>query len=192
MMRIMIVGHHAQSSGDFSLNDLPGGAGRMDVLCRAISSSLFLSHGMRRDVEVILILLGPPEPPVTVMFSGEKVRYLNPDERSAGSLLKKALALPRGDEFRESTKGVFVRRGGLERVLNEYPFAVLDEEGEDLRKARNLPANYLLSDHLNFTDKELELVSKCRKFSVSPLTLHADHAITLMLNEHDRRSAGWT
>jgi tRNA (pseudouridine54-N1)-methyltransferase len=117
MIRIAVVGHRAQSSGDFSLNDLPGGAGRMDLLCRAVSSSLFLSHGMRRDVEVTLILLGPPEPPVTVMVSGEKVRYLNPDERSAGSLLKKALALPRGNEFRESTRGVFVRQGGLERLI---------------------------------------------------------------------------
>jgi tRNA (pseudouridine54-N1)-methyltransferase len=192
MIRIAVVGHRAQSSGDFSLNDLPGGAGRMDLLCRAVSSSLFLSHGMRRDVEVILILLGPPEPPVTVMFSGEKVRYLNPDERSAGSLLKKALALPRGTAFRESTRGVFVRQGGLERLIAEYPFAVLDEAGEDLRKAAFLPENYLLSDHLDFTREERELVSGCPKFSVGPLALHADHAITLMLNEHDRRSGGWT
>jgi tRNA (pseudouridine54-N1)-methyltransferase len=192
MIRIAVVGHRAQSSGDFSLNDLPGGAGRMDLLCRAVSSSLFLSHGMRRDVEVTLILLGPPEPPVTVMVSGEKVRYLNPDERSAGSLLKKALALPRGNEFRESTRGVFVRQGGLERLIAEHHFAVLDEAGEDLRKAAGLPENYLLSDHLNFTGEELELVSGCPKFSVGPLALHADHAITLMLNELDRRSAGWT
>ncbi len=192
MIRIAVVGHRAQSSGDFSLNDLPGGAGRMDLLCRAVSSSLFLSHGMRRDVEVTLILLGPPEPPVTVMFSGEKVRYLNPDERSAGSLLKKALALPRGTAFRESTRGVFVRQGGLERLIAEYPFAVLDEAGEDLRKAAFLPENYLLSDHLDFTGEELELVSGCPKFSVGPLALHADHAITLMLNEHDRRRGEWT
>jgi len=192
MIRIAVVGHRAQSSGDFSLNDLPGGAGRMDVLCRAVSSSLFLSHGMRRDVEVTLIFLGPPEPPVTVMFSGENVRYLNPDERSAGSLLKKALTLPRGDEFRESTKGIFVRRGGLKRLLTEHPFAVLDEEGKDVRKVAMLPENYLLSDHLNFTDEEIKLVSGCPKFSVGPLPLHVDHAITLMLNEHDRRSAGWT
>ncbi len=192
MIRIVVIGHRAQSSGDFSLNDLPGGAGRMDLLCRAVSSSLFLSHSMRRDVEVFLILLGPPEPPITVRFSGEKVRYLNPDERSAGSLLKKALALPRGSEFRESTPGVFIRKGGLERLLPEHPFVVLDEAGEDLRKASRLPENYLLSDHLDFTGEERALVSGLPKFSVGPIALHADHAITLMLNEHDRRRAGWT
>ena len=51
------------------------------------------------------------------MFSGEKVRSLNPDERSAGALIKKALEIPVGEEFRESTRGVYVRRGGLSRLL---------------------------------------------------------------------------
>jgi len=192
MKRIAVLGHHATNSGDFSLNDLPGGAGRMDVLCRCVSSSLFLSHGMRRDVEVYLVLLGPPRPPVTLLFSGERIRSLNPDERSAGSLIKMALAIPRGDEFRESTPGVAVRRGGLARLLAEHPFSVLDEGGVDLRKAAEIPENVLLSDHLNFTEEEAELVSGCPAYSVGPLSLHANCAISLLLNEHDRRSAGWT
>ena len=192
MKRIAVLGHHAISSGDFSVNDLAGGAGRMDILCRCVSASLFLSHGMRRDVEVYLVLLGPPRPPVTLRFSGEQIRSLNPDERSAGSLIKKALAIPRGDEFRESTPGVAVRRGGLARLLMEHRFSVLDETGADLRKAAELPENVLLSDHLNFTEEEAELVSGCRSFSVGPLSLHANCAISLLLNEHDRRNAGWT
>jgi len=192
MKRICVLGHHATSSGDFSLNDLPGGAGRMDILCRCVSSSLFLSHGMRRDVEVYLVLLGPPRPPVTLCFSGDQIRSLNPDERSAASLIKKALSIPRGDQFRESTPGVAVRRGGLAGLLAEHPFAVLHEDGEDLQKAAVLPENVLLSDHLNFTEEEAELVSGCPSFSVGPLSLHANSAITLLLNEHDRRNAGWT
>ncbi|NYT06660.1 MAG: tRNA (pseudouridine(54)-N(1))-methyltransferase TrmY [Methanomicrobiales archaeon] len=192
MKRICVIGHHAPSSGDFSLNDLAGGAGRMDVLCRCVSSALFLSHGIRRDVEVYLILLGPPRPPVTLRFSGEEIRSLNPDERSTASLIRKALSLPRGDVFRESTPGLAVRRGGLAELLADHPFAVLHENGTDLRKAGSLPENVLLSDHLNFTADEEEIVSGCPAFSVGPLSLHANAAISLLLNEHDRRSAGWT
>jgi tRNA (pseudouridine54-N1)-methyltransferase len=192
MIRFAALGHLVPTSGDFSLNDLPGGAGRMDVLCRCVTASLFLSHGIRRDAEVFLILLGQPDPPATVLFSGEKVRYLNPDERSAASLIRKSLSLPRGPEFRESTPGVFVRRGGLEELLAQYPFALLDESGTDVRKADFLSGNYMVSDHLNLTSGERELVRDLPLISVGPLSLHADHAITVLLNESDRRAAGWT
>jgi tRNA (pseudouridine54-N1)-methyltransferase len=164
----------------------------MDVLCRCVTASLFLSHGMRRDVEVFLVLLGPPDPPATVLFSGEKVRYLNPDERSSASLIQKALTLPRGPEFRESTPGVFVRAGGLPELLEEYSFTLLDESGEDVRHFGTLPGSYLLSDHLNLTDGEQELAGNLPVLSVGPLPLHADQAITVLLNETDRRGAGWT
>ncbi|MBT8507124.1 tRNA (pseudouridine-N1)-methyltransferase [Methanomicrobiaceae archaeon CYW5] len=187
MKRFIIVGHKASTSGDFSLNDMPGGAGRMDVLCRCVNSSLFLSHDLRRDVECYLVLQGEPDPPKTILFSGERVRYLNPDERSAGSLIKKALAATCRDEFSESTKGVYVRRGGLDRLLSEFQVALLDENGEDIRTMAELPDAYLLSDHMNFAEEEEALIQDVQKVSVGPKILHADHTITIMLNEMDRR-----
>jgi tRNA (pseudouridine54-N1)-methyltransferase len=185
-----IIGHLAATTGNFNLNDMPGGAGRMDVLCRSVNASLFLSHDLRRDVTVYLVLLGGSDAPKTIMFSGEKVRSLNPDERSAGALIKKALELPVGEEFRESTRGVYVRRGGLSRLLQEHPFAVLDEAGEDISKVTAFPEAFLLSDHLNFTPEELDLTINCRKYSVGPKILHADHTITVLLNVLDRRNVG--
>jgi tRNA (pseudouridine54-N1)-methyltransferase len=191
MTRFAVLGHLAHTAGDFSLNDMPGGAGRMDILCRCVNTALFLSHGMRRDVEVFLILLGPPNPPRTILFSGEKVRYLSPDERSAGSLIKKALNLPAGDEFRESTPGVYIRRGGLRELFAEYPFVLLDDSGTDVRIASSLPGNYLLSDHVNLTEEEIKETGELPVYSVGPKALHADHAITVLLNEIDRRAEGW-
>jgi tRNA (pseudouridine54-N1)-methyltransferase len=185
-----IIGHLAATTGGFNLNDMPGGAGRMDVLCRSVNASLFLSHDLRRDVTVYLVLLGGTDAPKTIMFSGEKVRSLNPDERSAGALIKKALELPVGEEFRESTRGVYVRRGGLSRLLEEHSFAVLDEGGEDILTVTDIPEAFLLSDHLNFTPEELDLTKNCRKYSVGPKILHADHTITLLLNVLDRRNMG--
>jgi len=187
MRRFIVIGHKALTSGDFSLNDMPGSAGRMDVLCRCVTSSLFLSHDLRRDVECYLVLLGEPQPPKTIMFSGERVRYLNPDERSAGSLIKKALSTACGDEFIESTKGVYIRRGGLERLLSEFKMALLDEKGEDIRTTDELPDAYLLSDHMNFSEEEEDIIRDLQKVSVGPKILHADHTITIMLNEMDRR-----
>lgn len=191
MLRLAVVGHVARTAGDFNLSDMPGGAGRMDILCRCISASFFLSHEFRRDVECYLVLLGEPDPPKIVRFSGEKLRYLSPDERSAGSLIKKALALPVGEEFRESTPGVEVRRGGLGDLTGEFPFAVLDENGRDIRGVKELPGNYVLSDHQDFTTAETELLAGRMRISVGPIPLHADHTITILHNEMDRRCAGW-
>ena len=184
-----VIGHLAATSGTFNLNDMPGGAGRMDVLCRSVNASLFLSHDLRRDVTVYLVLLGGTDAPKTIMFSGEKVRSLNPDERSAGALIKKALEIPVGEEFRESTRGVFVRRGGLSRLLGEHTFAVLDEGGEDIATVGAFPEAFLLSDHQDFSEEDLGLTKNCPRYSVGPKILHAEHTITVLLNVLDRRSA---
>jgi tRNA (pseudouridine54-N1)-methyltransferase len=185
-----VIGHLAKTTGDFTLNDMPGGAGRMDVLCRCVNTSLFLSHDLRRDVTIYLVLLGGTDSPKTVMVSGEKVRYLSPDERSAGSLIKKALEIPVSDEFRESTKGVFVRRGGLDRLLGEHEFSVLDEKGMDSAGVEDLPDAFVLSDHMDFSPEEQEMMKDLPRYSVGPRVLHADHTITVLLNGIDRRKAG--
>lgn len=120
------------------------------------------------------------------------MRHLSPDERSSGALIKKALSIPPcGTEFRESTPpGVYVRRGGLARLLTEIPFAVLDEAGgEDVRTAPALPENYLLSDHHNFAPEEEALIAGSQRYSVGPRSLHGDHAITVLQNEIDRRES---
>ncbi len=189
MKRFAVVGHLAATSGTFSLNDLAGSGGRMDVLCRCINSSFFLSHDLRRDVECYLVLCGEPGPEKTVLFRGSTVRYLSPDARSSAALIKKALSIPCGDEFRESTPGIYVRRGGLARLLAGIPFAVLDEAGEDVRTVPALPEAYLLSDHHNFTAEEEALIADYSRYSVGPRSLHADHTITVLLNEMDRRES---
>ncbi len=190
MTSFAIVGHLARTDGDFSLNDLPG-AGRMDVLCRCVNASLFLSHDLRRDVDCYLVLRGEPKSPKTVLFRGSEIRSLSPDERSAGALIKKGLSIPCGSEFREAAPGVYVRTAGLERLFTEHAFAVLDEKGTDIRTVPGIPEGYLLSDHQNFSDDEEILIKDTSRYSVGPACLHADHTITVISNEIDRRKNGW-
>lgn len=186
MPRFAIVGHKATTTPDFSLNDMPGAAGRMEVLCRCVNTSFFLSHDLRRDIECYLILKGG-ETEKTLRFSGDTVRSLNPDERSAGALIKKGLSTAAEPEFRKAADGVAIRAGGLAEILAEFSFAVLDENGEDIRSAAVLPENYILSDHMNFTEEEAALLADLTRYSVGPRVLHADHTITVILNEFDRR-----
>lgn len=192
MRTFVIVGHKAVTSPKFSLNDLPGAAGRMDILARCINASLFLSHDLRRDVDTYAILLGEPNPPVTVRFNGEKVRYLSPDERSAAALIKKALekGAPSSGED-ESTPGVYVSKRSFEDVIGGLGNIVyLHEEGEDFRKVElKGDETFVLSDHQNLTPEEEAVLEKkgAKKVSLGKRLYHADHCIIVVNHGIDLR-----
>lgn len=193
MISFLIIGHTASTDASFSLNDLPGAGGRMDLLCRAIGSSLFLSHGIRQNITCDILLLGRPHPGRIIRFSGNEIRNLSPDERNIASFIKKGLAIPAGKKFREAGPGLSCRTGTLADMLTEQKYAVLDESGIDIRKVpdEDLPKNFLLSDNQNFSDDEKNCTAHLPCFSLGPAIVHADHAITLLLNEIDRRESGW-
>ncbi|MCG7849882.1 MAG: tRNA (pseudouridine(54)-N(1))-methyltransferase TrmY [ANME-2 cluster archaeon] len=212
MREFIVVGHKAVTDGQFSLNDLPGSAGRMDILCRCVNSALFLSHDLRRDVVIYLVLLGEPGPPKIIKFIGQDVRYLNPDERSSGSLIKKALELKARIRWKESTPGVWVRQGDLEDLLAELninsdenvngsvdegtdnKLYYLHEDGTDIRDKMEgtLPqrATFILGDHVGMTpDEEHKIMDAgTQSINVGPLSLHADHCIIVVNNELDRKN----
>jgi len=192
MRSFAVVGHLAPTGDGFTLDDLPGSAGRMDLLCRCVTAALALSHGIRRDAEIHLLLLGPPSPPKEVLIRGDSVRSLSPDERSTAALIRRALALPVGEAFRESTPGILARRGGLAGLVAGGGYAVLSEKGKDARAGKDLPSGVILSDHLDFTPEEEELMAGLPCLSVGPRVLQADQAITVLQNELDRREAGWS
>lgn len=165
----------------------------MDIIARCINASLFLSHGMRRDVETFAVLLGEPNPPVTIMVSGEKVRYLSPDERSPAALIKKALekgAPAAGEE--ESTPGIYISKKNFSELIEGMDNLIyLHEEGEDIKNV-TLTGNetFVLSDHQNLTPEEEAALEKkgAKKVSLGSVLYHADHCIVIVNHELDRRN----
>ena len=79
------------SSGSIFLRDLK--SNRVDLCCRIITSSLFISHGTRRNTTVALQLAPhySTEFSATVIFDGDRVRHVKPDEQCIATLLRKAL-----------------------------------------------------------------------------------------------------
>lgn len=192
MRDFVVVGHLAKTNPDFSLEDIPGTSGRIDILCRCINSAFFLSHGLRRDVRCFLVLLGGSAPK-TVRLDGETVRHLNPDERTTAALLKKALALEAGPDWTRSTPGISVRTGDLSSLLKTLladgaGLYYLREDGRDIRDGLSGEGVYVLGDHLGMTPDEEAMLEGmgARVLSVGPASLHADHCIILINNELDR------
>lgn len=195
-MRIFIVlGHRATVEPGFSLNDIPGSAGRLDVLCRCVNSAFCLSHDLRRDTELYLVL----QDQVTLRFVGSRLRHLNPDERSTAALIQRALQRRGQLEERaelESTPGIFISHRGLQAVLQEArgrasQLFLLHEGGSPLRQAELAPeGGFVLSDHLDFLPRELGLMGDLPRLSLGPKSLHADHCIIIVHNELDLRYGG--
>ena len=194
MKRFVVVGHRAATSGDFKLDDMAGGAGRLDILLRCINSALFLSHGIRRDAEIYLVLLGEPNPPRTIRINGGEVRYLNPDERSTGALVRNALLKKLDDEEIRSSPGIYVSKRSFEQVLQDLApisrLVYLKEDGKDVRE-QDLDGDvtFIISDHQDLREDEERLLMERSPLTVTlgPTSYHADYCITIMLNELDRR-----
>ena len=193
MIRFVIAGHRATASGDFKLDDIAGGAGRLDVLVRCVNSAFFLSHSIRTDVELFLVLQGGASAPKTVRFSGNELKYLNPDERSTASLIRNALLKKLGDGEVRSSPGVYVSKRSFSEVMDELrttPVVYLKEDGTDAREF-SFPEDvtFVLGDDRDLTQEEEECVLKASpsRICLGPLSLHADHCVIVVHNELDRQ-----
>jgi tRNA (pseudouridine54-N1)-methyltransferase len=193
MRRFVVIGHRAVTSGDFKLDDLAGGTGRLDVLLRCINSAFFLSHNIRRDTEIHLILQGPPHPPKTVRLVGSELKYLNPDERSTAALVRNALLQKVAAEER-SSPGIYVSNRSYRDVLSLVPkgeqIVYLREDGTDVREfGFEQDVTFVLGDDQDLTLEEEGMLLKYEPkiISLGPASYHADHCISIVNNELDRR-----
>ncbi len=191
MRQFLILGHDAPTDDDFSLDDVAGGAGRLDVLCRCVNSAFFLSHGLRDDVRVHLVL----DDAYTVRFEGSDLRHLNPDERSTAARIRDALSQREeavGHMPAETSPGVSLYRMGFEETFEaaagDAAVVHLHEDGDPVVDVEP-PADplFVLSDHNDFTESEAAVLRDAadRRVRLGPERLHADHAITVAHNYLD-------
>lgn len=199
MRRFVVVGQKALASPDFSLNDLPGTSGRLDVLARCMRAALLVSHGLRADTILYLVLLGGPEAPRVLRFDGSAVKFLRPDERALATLVQKSLVLARETEQAEGfamvKPGIAVARGGLEAALDDLPanatLYLLDAPGTDIRDVvlEREPV-FVVGDHLGLDALARALLDTrgASPISLGPRQIHAEDAIAVVSNELDRGS----
>jgi tRNA (pseudouridine54-N1)-methyltransferase len=199
MRRFLILAHRVPVGGLFTLNDLAGGAGRMDEVARAVSTAFTLSNDLRRDTELTVLFVAEPPPAARrIDLNGARLRYLNPDERSTAALLKNALVRSRGFHRPiESSPGLTVAPVDPAAALGEFvqrPGTVwLTEQGEPLT-GRELPDGdfgAVVSDPYDPSATEVALLagSGVPRISVGPRSLRTSQVLDVVVNELDRRDA---
>jgi tRNA (pseudouridine54-N1)-methyltransferase len=126
-------------------------AGRMDIVHECIVASLFLSHGLRRNVIFHAVLNGPPKPPLHLQIRGSELYDVRTDIDTWQVILKKTIN-------QKPHPGVEVIKTGYEALLKERAETnhvyVLEENGKNIIETE-IKSNpiFVLGDHVGLPKK---------------------------------------
>ena len=169
-------------------------AGRMDIVCNVIISAFFLSHGIREDVKLHLILDGPPNPPAHLIFT------YHPDipfsKKDIAGLIKRMLYKLPADQEKKITvfPGCEVEKKSFEALIKELDsegknIFLLEKRGKDIRELK-IKGNevFIIGDQNGFPKSKDKFLKQIDKISVSPKILFASQVFVILHNELDRAS----
>jgi tRNA (pseudouridine54-N1)-methyltransferase len=126
-------------------------AGRMDIVHECIVASLFLSHGIRRDVNFHVVLNGPPNPPLHIRIDGGRIYDVRTDVDTWKEILRKVIV-------GKSHPGLSVDKSSFEGLLKAeaqtHKIYVLEEGGKDITETElSDNAVFVLGDHVGLPKK---------------------------------------
>jgi tRNA (pseudouridine54-N1)-methyltransferase len=126
-------------------------AGRLDIVHECIVASLFLSHGLRRNVTFHALLNGPPKPPIHLKIDGATLHDVRTDQETWTHILRNILS-------GKTHPGVTADKSGFETLVKdktkEAQVYVLEESGKNI-DAMHMDANpvFVLGDHVGLPKK---------------------------------------
>lgn len=126
-------------------------AGRLDIVYECIVTSLFLSHGLRRNVNFNAILNGPPNPPMHLQIDGAELYDVRTDIDTWYSILKKTLS-------GKTHPGITTSKTSFEALLKQKAekatVYVLEEGGKNVAEIELKPNPlFVLGDHVGLPKK---------------------------------------
>lgn len=161
-MRTFIIYSETAMTSPF-IHDLKA-AGRIDILLHSIVASLFTSHTFREDVELHLILMGPPSSPRHIIIKYHPENTIS--KKDLKKLVEIALRKYREGETREVHPGVFVDNKTIEKVIEEFKdreLFLLDSNGEHIKSIKNEKLKngvFILGDHDGFNKSVKKFLKK--------------------------------
>jgi tRNA (pseudouridine54-N1)-methyltransferase len=154
-------------------------AGRLDIVYECIVTSLFLSHGIRKDVTFHAVLNGPPNPPLHVQIEGATVHDVRTDVETWMQILRKVIA-------GKSHPGISLDKTSFEALLEKEAQSrkvyVLEEGGKNIAETELADnAVFVLGDHVGLPKKtELFALRFGEKISLGKQPYLAASCITVV------------
>ena len=126
-------------------------AGRLDIVYECIVASLFLSHGIRKNVTFNAFLNGPPSPPLHLRVTGEYLCDVRTDIDTWQRILQKTIG-------GKNHPGISLSRTSFEAFLKEKAenatVYVLEESGTNVAQKQVFEeAIFVLGDHVGLPKK---------------------------------------
>lgn len=187
-MRKFIVYSKTAHTAPF-IRDLKA-AGRIDVLLHSIISALFASNTFRDDVELHLIMMGPPNSPRHIIIKYHEDNTIS--KKDMKKLIEIALRRYKDGETREVHPGVFIDNKSIEEVvldMKDESVFFLDFAGEHIKEVSSDKLHngvFILGDHDGF-DKSVKkfLRKNVTKLSLGSQIYFTSQAITIINYELD-------
>lgn len=190
MREFIYYSKNAVTAGNFIKDDLKA-AGRMDIVCNVIISTLFISNAMREDVKLHLIFEGQPNPPRHLVIESNENMPIS--KKDIAGLIKKMLyKSPDCEGLKEILPGCSIEKKSFEKLVQEMDkegknVFLMDDSGKDIRNLE-IKDNivYIIGDHEGFPRDKQKFLKRIDKLTVGPKVLFASQVITILHNEIDR------
>jgi tRNA (pseudouridine54-N1)-methyltransferase len=126
-------------------------AGRLDIVYECIVTSLFLSHGLRKNVVFHAVLNGPPNPPLYIKINGATLYDVRTDMDTWQRILKKVIS-------GKHHPGIAISKKSFEELLKTKAkngnLYVLEESGKEISETEfSENCVFVLGDHVGLPKK---------------------------------------
>ena len=167
--KFIITSNTVDTSKPLSINSLTS-FGRLDVLCRCISTAFFLSNTFRKNVHLYIYFAINQS---VLHIDGSSVKGINPDERAIAGILKRVFqGLP--------TSGIHFYDGHLEDLLTKHEPVMLDIRGEVIQKEFSTYNSFILGDQVGYPTQDEEQLIKLKKISLGENEYLSSQTITIL------------
>lgn len=178
-----------RTSGNF--DDLMQ-AGRLDIVCHTIIAAFFLSHNIRRDVKLHVILNGQPDPPKHIEFVYDE--NLPISKKDVAGLLKRILYKYKKGVKSNPFPGCYIEKKSFMKVIDDLQgrnIYLLDKKGEDIDKIdlKEDPV-FIIGDEEGIPKNEKKSLLKTKKITpinIGPQMYFASHVAVILNNQLDRK-----
>jgi tRNA (pseudouridine54-N1)-methyltransferase len=161
-------------------------AGRLDIVHECIVTSLFLSHGLRKNVVFHAVLNGAPNPPLHIQINGANLHDVRTDMDTWQQILKKVIA-------GKTHPGITTNKTSFEALLKAKAKTariwVLEEGGKNVAETPvSEDAVFVLGDHVGLPKKaEVFALRYGEKISLGKQPYLAASCITILNYLLDRQ-----